>query len=217
MSTLQQHTSPDRRRIAARPGTVLALSALIAIGLALLILCRPATAQPRRPRAASHGHPRRPPPSPPKRRPQAAASATRPPTLSPVPRVRQLRPPPPSQRATSATQPRTSSCAFPPHGTAQDNIRPIILAVAPFRKTGWIKGGTPNQGPSTHPKPRHRNARGVTTIALHPPDASRRASASRRRGLDPSSALNECRGCRGVRPRHRLRDCRIVPAAAGRR
>jgi len=38
MSTLQQHTSPDRRRIAARPGTVLALSALIAIGLALLIL-----------------------------------------------------------------------------------------------------------------------------------------------------------------------------------
>ena len=157
MSTLQQHTSPDRRRIAARPGAVLALTALIAIGLALLILM-----------PTGHG----------------------------------------------TTTPTTGSIARPP---AQDNIRPIILAVAPFRKTGWIKGGTPNQGPSTHPKPRHRNARGVTTIALHPPDASRRASASRRRGLDPSSALNECRGCRGVRPRHRLRDCRIVPAAAGRR
>jgi hypothetical protein len=38
MSTLQQHTSPDRRRIAARPGAALALTALIAIGLALLIL-----------------------------------------------------------------------------------------------------------------------------------------------------------------------------------
>jgi hypothetical protein len=37
MSTLQD-TPPDRHRIRARPGTALALGALIAIGLALLIL-----------------------------------------------------------------------------------------------------------------------------------------------------------------------------------
>ena len=156
MSTLQQHTSPDRRRIAARPGAVLALTALIAIGLALLILCRPATAQPRRPRAASHGHPRRPPPSPPKRRPQAAASATRPPTLSPVPRVRQLRPPPPSQRATSATQPRTSSCASPPRGTASDNTRRTTLAVASSREPGGSKEGPQQRAPPPSVTPRHR-------------------------------------------------------------
>jgi hypothetical protein len=144
MSTLQN--PPHGNKISPRPGAkVLALSTLAAIGLALLILV-PTNHRATAPTAGSIAH-------------EAALTAQIPApagcfrdpatTLSAVPTPHRLPPRTQHPPATSATQPRTSSCASPPRGTPQDNTRPTTLTVASFRKPGWIKGGALTGGPST--------------------------------------------------------------------
>jgi hypothetical protein len=161
MSTLH-HTPPDRHRISARPGTALALTALIAN--------RTRASDPHANwsphKRADHGQHRtnifaRPPPSRPKPRLPRAASATPRPTLSAVPTRHQLRPRPPLRRATSAIPPRTSSCASPPHGAPQDNIRRTILAAASFRKNGVEQRRGSNPGAPPPPAPTQRCSRGA--------------------------------------------------------
>ena len=150
-----------------------------------------ATARPGRPRPASRDpHCRR------LSRLKAPGSATAWSTLTTMPaRVigpHKLPSRPQLRRATTATQPHTSSCASPSRATPLITTHPTAPAAGSPRSTGVDHGGAPTRGPSTtRPSPRQRrptraheassSARSVS--ALYHFDGSGRAGANGARAL----------------------------------
>jgi hypothetical protein len=114
---------------------------------------------------------------------------------------------------------RHAQALAPPHPTAPRRTTSGEPFSRPHHsvKTGWSNGGAPIRGPLHH-QPRHRDARGVRTIAFHRPDASRRAIAHRRLWrASANGGRGVCHGCvsasNGGRDRRRSPSCALCTTA----